>query len=147
MLKRIIFLGLALSLLAACQRGGTVAELESIGQPADPATIESIAGNYVVNGFDPLGTEYSGYLSVAPTDTPDTYAFQWIVTGSIQQGTGTLEGNQVEVAWSTVENFEPSSGTTTYTITTYGVLDGTRSVEGYEATGTETAYPNQPPTN
>ena len=143
MLKRITLALIAVGVLVACQRGGTVAELESIGDPANPAEIETIAGSYVVNGFVPLGTEYSGYLSVVETDVPDTYTFQWIVVGSIQEGTGTLEGNQVRVAWQTVENFEPTSGTTTYTVTEFGVLDGVRDVEGYENVGTETAYPNQ----
>ena len=65
--------------------------------------------------MDPIGTEYGGNLTIKPGASPGEYLLQWIVTGSIQEGGGKLDGNTLRVEWRTVEGIEPSSGVTTYT--------------------------------
>ena len=141
-MKRFLFaVTLILSLLlTACSKEG---ELE-IGPPAPLDAVPNIVGEYAVNGFDPLGTEYSGRLSIFPGDSADTYTMQWIIVGSIQEGDGRLDGNILHVEWRQVEGVVgQTQGTTTYTVSDNGVLDGTRLVEGHPNEGPETAYPNQ----
>jgi hypothetical protein len=71
------------------------------------------------------------------------YRFQWIVTGSVQEGIGVLKGNRLEVQWNTVAaQRSQSRGKTLHTITTLGELYGTRTVEGYPGEGREAAFPN-----
>ena len=141
-MKRLIpfWLALGLLLLSACSRG-TPAPLAP-DAPAD--AVPDLVGEYAVNGFDPLGTEYGGRLTITAADTPGTYHMQWIITGSIQVGVATLQGNQLLVEWRTTDDFSGGSqGTATYTVTVNGELYGTRTVEGHSETGTETAYPNK----
>ena len=113
------------------------------GEDASPDALPTIVGSYSVNGFDPLGTEYGGNLTVTPGDTAGQYRLQWIITGSIQEGEGQVEGNKLIVQWRTVEGMGPgASGVTTYTVTTLGELVGTRQVEGQGKLGRENAFPN-----
>ena len=63
---------------------------------------EGIIGTYTVNGVDPVGIEYSGTVTIVETDVADEYAVEWIVTGTIQQGTGRLDGDRFEVEWVSV---------------------------------------------
>ena len=131
---------LVLTLPACTAREGSQAH----GPPAPLDAVPDIAGTYVVNGFDPLGTEYGGHLTITNGDTSDTYLLQWIVTGSVQEGAGTLEGNQLRVRWQTVADAaDESEGEAVYTVTVDGVLMGTRTVEGFDEEGTETAFPNE----
>lgn len=133
-----IILGLTLA-LSACNRR----KPEEVGPPAPPDAVPDITGTYVVNGFDPSGIEYSGHLTIFPGEDSATYDLQWIVNGSIQEGNGRLEGNVLQVNWRHVESITAhSQGTATFTVTTAGILDGTRTVEGYDGEGKETAYPN-----
>lgn len=123
--------------LAACREKG------DIGPDAPPDAVPDITGSYSVNGFDPLGTEYGGNLTITAGDTPDTYHLQWIVTGSIQEGNGRLEGNTLHVEWTTVSSAAgQSSGTAAYTVTVNRELHGIRTVEGHSGEGTEKAFPN-----
>ena len=104
-------------LLAACTaRSATKGKIT--GADAQPGAAPSIIGSYSVNGEDPIGTEYGGNLTIKPGASPTEYLLQWIVTGSIQEGSGKLDGNTLRVEWRTVEGIKPSSGVTTYTITT-----------------------------
>jgi hypothetical protein len=97
-----------------------------------------------VNGFDPLGTEYGGHLTITEGAGLNRYHLQWIITGSIQEGTGSMEGNRLIAEWRTVEGLDRDArGTAEYTVTEDGELYGTRSVVGSNATGTEEAFPNQ----
>jgi hypothetical protein len=129
------------SFLNACSRnaGGELAA----DAPADQ--VPDLVGSYVVNGFDPLGTEYGGHLTITNGQSKGEYHLQWIITGSIQEGSGHLEGNQLIVEWQSIEGFtaDRSAGSATYTVTIRGELYGTRTVEGYEGQGTEAAYPNE----
>jgi len=127
--------------LSAC----TMRERAQIkGEDASPDALPTIEGSYSVNGFDPLGTEYGGNLTVAPAGGEDQYKLQWIITGSIQEGEGRVEGNKLIVQWRTVPSVGPgATGVTTYTITTEGELYGQRQVEGQAKLGRENAFPNE----
>ena len=127
--------------LAACSTRDRSMEMAS---DADPNHVPDLAGEYAVNGFDPLGQEYGGRLTIVAGNQVGMYEMQWIVVGSIQKGTGIVEGNQLLVVWHSVENStSQSSGKAVYTITQAGELYGTRTVEGYSESGTEQAFPNQ----
>jgi hypothetical protein len=133
-------------LLAACTaRSATKGKIA--GADAQPGAVPDIVGSYSVNGEDPIGTEYGGNLTIKPGASPTEYLLQWIVTGSIQEGSGKLDGNKLRVEWRTVEGIKPSGGVTTYTITTKRELYGDRSVVGFPKTGTENAFPNPEPKN
>lgn len=132
----------ALALLSACSNKdkGTIH-----GADADPAAVPTLAASYSVNGVDPRGTEYSGNLQVRPGAAPGTYALQWIITGSIQEGFGQVQGNQLLVHWRTTDSIRLDvTGVTTYTITTEGELYGPRTVDGVSEAGEERAFPNPP---
>lgn len=112
------------------------------GADAPPDAVPDLAGWYYVNGFDPLGTEYGGNLTIMPGNSPGQYKLQWIITGSIQEGIGTLDGNRLIVQWRTTEGMGPgATGVTTYTVTTERELYGTRSADGLEGVGTEKVFP------
>ncbi len=111
---------------------------------------EHLEGTYYVNGTDSRDIEYGGRLEITPGNQPDRYAMQWIVTGSVQVGTGVRDGNLLEAEWSTVEGLvtqegvDRSFGTVTYTITSDGTLNGIRRTAGLTETGTEEAFPVLP---
>ena len=133
---------LALALLSGCSDDG---EGEIKGAAASPGAVPTLTASYTVNGVDPQGTEYSGNLQVRPGDAPGAYALQWIITGSIQEGFGQVQGNQLLVRWRTSDGIGLGvTGVTTYTITTAGELYGPRTVDGVEKAGEEKAFPNPP---
>lgn len=133
----LLVLVLALGACSSRDRG------EIKGADASPDAVPSLLGTYAVNGVDPLGTEYGGTLSILPGADAGQYDLQWVITGSIQEGTGIVRGNQLLIEWRTVEGMgDGASGVTTYTITTAGELYGTRTVTGQERQGQENAFPN-----
>lgn len=137
-MKKLILFTLTLLLLTACARrtAGPLAE------DAPPDNVPSIVGEYAINGFDPDGNEYGGRLNVTLQDNGE-YLLQWIISDSLQEGTGTLTGNQLTVTWRTVEGFLVElTGTATYTVTVKGELYGYKMVDGKDGQGTEAAYPN-----
>lgn len=69
----------------------------------------SLEGSYYVNGFDQQDIEYSGLLTISTTENDDVYAMQWIITGSVQEGMGTVDGSQLHVEWKALEGYDPSS--------------------------------------
>jgi hypothetical protein len=130
---------LAVMVLAACGED----EGSNLAPDAAPGNIPSLVGTYVVNGFDPLGTEYGGHLTITEGSGLNRYQLQWIITGSIQEGTASLDGNRLIVDWKTVDGLNRDArGTAEYTVTEAGELYGTRTVVGAEETGTEEAFPN-----
>ncbi len=134
----LIILLLSTALLASgCRNKGVIQ-----GQPADPNHLPDLAGTYAVNGVDPAGENYGGTLTIEPGDGPNAYKLHWIVTGAIQEGEGRIEGNQLVGRWWTLEGITAAKGELKYTITTLGELDGERTVEGFEQTGWEKAFPN-----
>jgi hypothetical protein len=126
-------------ILIALSAGG----LAMCGLPGDSLDDGAgIVGIYVVNGVDPIGVEYSGTVTIAETDVVDQYAIQWIVTGTIQLGSGRLRGDRFIVEWDTVTSARgESSGTADYTVGADGVLRGTRLVDGVDEPGTEEIFP------
>ncbi|MDX2468470.1 MAG: hypothetical protein QNL12_14220 [Acidimicrobiia bacterium] len=100
----------------------------------------SLEGTYYVNGFDPQGVEYGGHLTITTTADPTTYEMQWIVTGSVQQGIGVVDGGQLLVEWDAIEGFD-TQGTAIYEIGEEGELNGERIVAGEEGAGSEEAIP------
>jgi hypothetical protein len=101
-----------------------------------------ILGTYVVNGTDPAGVEYSGTVTIVDGDGPGRYVVQWIITGGIQEGTGVLRGDQLDVEWRSVTDARGvSGGTAEYTVGDDGVLRGTRLIDGGDAVGTEEIFP------
>jgi hypothetical protein len=103
---------------------------------------DGLAGTYVVNGIDALGIEYSGTAVIGETSRPNEFVFSWIVTGSIQTGTGTRTGDAIEVEWQVTEG--PRSGSTgsaTYTVNDSGWLVGERTIDGTDGVGTEEIIP------
>jgi hypothetical protein len=128
-------------LLAACTaRSATKGKIT--GADAQRGAVPNIVGSYSVNGLDPFGTEYGGNLTIKPGASATEYLLQWIVTGSIQEGSGRLDGNTLRVEWRTVQGIKPSSGVTTYTVTTKRELYGDRAVSSLPKVGTERAFPN-----
>lgn len=102
----------------------------------------SLEGTYYVNGFDQQGVEYGGHLTITTTASPNTYEMQWIITGSVQEGMGTVSGDQLLVEWDAIEGYDASShGTAVYEIASDGELNGERIVAGEEGVGTEEALP------
>lgn len=121
--------------LAACSSGDDEVEL---APPARPSEVGDLSGRYLVNGVDPLGSEYGGTLTIS--GDPSGYRLSWIVTGSIQEGDGEVVGNRLEVRWRTVDG-PLSRGEASYVITSAGELDGVRTVDGYVGSGSEQAFP------
>ena len=135
----VLLLLVALVALSACGED----EGSNLAPDADPGSVSESLGSYVVNGVDPLGTEYGGHLTIIEGEGLNRYQLQWIITGSIQEGTGSLEGNQLLVEWNIVEGLNRDArGTAEYTVTEAGELYGTRTVIGSDEVGTEEAFPN-----
>jgi hypothetical protein len=107
-----------------------------------PDSHDGLAGTYTVNGVNTTGVEYSGTVVITAGDLPDSYDLEWIVTGSIQEGTGRLAGDRLTVEWETVSSAGGAgSGTADYTLEPDGRLVGTRSVDGLAEVGTEEIFP------
>jgi hypothetical protein len=117
------------------------------GLPGD-ATVddEGILGVYVVDGVDPVGVAYGGTATIAADDADaGRYQVQWIITGAIQEGTGTLAGDELTVEWTTVSGGRgDQAGTASFTVGEDGVLRGSRTVDGADGTGIETLFPEMP---
>ena len=115
-----------------------------LGPDAPPSSVPDILGTYVVNGTDHLGNDYGGHLTITAGDNPNEYKLQWIIVESIQEGLGSLKGNELSIEWRSLDtSTEPYQGTVVYTVTVDGELYGTRTVLGREGVGEEIAYPNK----
>ena len=103
----------------------------------------SLEGTYYVNGFDQQDVEYGGPLTITTTADPDIYEMQWIITGSVQAGTGRVDDGRLHVEWNALEGYDTSSsrGTAVYVIQSNGELHGERQVAGQDGVGTEEALP------
>ncbi|MEW6403484.1 MAG: hypothetical protein AB1649_16935 [Chloroflexota bacterium] len=140
-MKRIFLIILMMGFVLTACSGRKPAEL---GADAPTDNVPDIVGEYAVNGFDPTGQEYGGRLTITAGENPGEYKLQWLVTGGIQEGTGILEGNKLTAAWTAIAgSAETATGSASYTVTVNGELYGTRTVDGGEGEGTETAYPNE----
>ncbi len=139
-MKRIAILFLLLTFfLSACGRN----KPGPLGADAPADNIPDILGSYALNATDPHGEEYGGTLTISAGGQPNEFKFQWLVSGGIQEGAGTLEGNKLIFTWVSIAGADQAiSGTGEYTITVDGQLYGTRLLEGMDVPGEETAYPN-----
>ena len=139
-MKRIYILILVAAIsLTACGRN----KPGILGADAPADNVPSVLGSYAVNAIDPTGEQYGGTLTITNGDQPNEYKFQWLISGGIQEGTGTLEGNQLIFTWNSLAGTDQVvSGVGEYTVTVNGELHGTRTINGVETPGTETAYPN-----
>ena len=128
-MKKILFIVILfiLILLSSCSRSD---KYSPAAPDAQPDAVPNLVGEYAVNGFDPMGTEYGGRLSIMPGEGENEYLMQWIIVGSIQEGVGVLEGNQITVEWNSVAGMVETHGRALYTVTEAGELYGTKSVEG-----------------
>ncbi|MGI9643128.1 MAG: hypothetical protein ACR2N9_10120 [Acidimicrobiia bacterium] len=106
----------------------------------DTTTGGGIEGTYYVNGVDPGGRDYGGQLIITKTAS-NTYDMDWIITGSIQTGTGTLSGDVIEAEWETVEGLRNSSGSARYEVQADGSLIGERLEVQFEDPAYEEAFP------
>jgi hypothetical protein len=143
---RLLLIVLVALLLASCSRGrGRI-----VGVDAQPGAVPDLAGDYVLNGVDPEGNEYGGVLTILPDAEAGRYDLQWVVTGSIQEGTGILDGNRLRLEWRSsrakgawhADSTRRTQGRGVYTVTTLKELYGTRSVDGAEGEAAEKAFPN-----
>lgn len=102
-----------------------------------------IIGTYVVNGVDPIGTEYTGRLSISRGAGPEDVVFEWIITGAIISGEGTQTGDIVDLTWETITSPRgTSTGTAEYRVLGDGHLSGTIWVDGFDEPGSELVYPD-----
>lgn len=135
----ILFLLFAIS-LSACGRKPPV----PLGADAPADNVPNIIGSYALNANDPIGEQYGGTLSIFAGDAPNEYKLQWLVSGGIHEGDGTLEGSQLTFIWHSVSGTDQNvSGNGVYTVTVNGELYGIRYIDGVEEPGTESAYPNK----
>lgn len=138
-MKRIFILITMIALSLTACRGDPA----PLGADAPADNVPSIIGEYALNATDPTGEEYGGSLFITAGSQPNEYNLQWLVSGGIQEGKGVLEGNQLSFTWSSLAGTDQVvSGAGTYTVTINGELYGSRSIDGVETPGIESAYPN-----
>ncbi len=135
--RRFVLLVLIVALLTGCSD-----DILMHAEDASPGSIGDLSGSYVLNGIDPLGTEYAGRLDITSGSGSNRYLLQWIVPETVQQGTARLDGNTLIVSWQTAETSALMvSGTAELTVTVEGELYGSKRVDGDEGEWRETAYP------
>jgi hypothetical protein len=135
----ILFLLLALTLTACFPRRKPA----PLGADAPADNVPGIVGSFALNANDPTGERYGGTLTIFAGDAPGEYKMQWLVSGDIQEGKGTLSGNQLAFTWRSVSGTDQNlSGYGNYTVTVNGELYGERYIVGVAEPGVESAYPN-----
>ena len=122
---------LAVAALSAC----TPNPIEGTDTP------DEVGGDYFVNGTDPRGTEYSGQLTITEVSRTGQYDLQWIITGSVQTGSGRFDGEILEADWETVSGAFQAQGTIVYELQDDGRLVGVRTQDGFDEEGEEEAFP------
>jgi len=139
-MKRLSILLILIALsLSACGRKPPA----PLGADASVDNVPSILGSFALNATDPTGEQYGGTLTITNGDKPNEYKFQWLVSGGIQEGVGTLDGNKLTFTWGSLAGTDQEiTGTGEYTITVNGELYGTRTIDGLDQPGIESAYPN-----
>ncbi len=141
LMKKLTLLALLLAFtLTACFPRRKPAPL---GAEAPADNVPDITGSFALNATDNMGERYGGTLTVFAGDALGEYKLQWLVSGDIQEGEGTLEGNQLTFTWRSVSGTDQYlSGHGVYTVTVNGELYGERFIDGVEGPGIESAYPN-----
>lgn len=114
-----------------------------LGADAPAENVPEIIGEYALNAEDATHERYGGSLFITAGSQPNEYILQWLVSGDIQEGVGTLEGNQLTFTWKSMEGTDQYlTGHGVYTVTVNGELYGERFLDGVDEPGTESAYPN-----
>ena len=103
---------------------------EPIVDASDP-----FVGRWLVNGVDSFGAEYSGSLTIQKDGDP--YRLDWIITGSIVSGTGTVTDGVLSAEWESNADGRQAVGTAEYSVDA-DMLVGTVRADGVEGAGTET---------
>lgn len=106
--------------------------------PADLDT-DPYTGRWLVEGIDPRGVEYAGSLLIARDG--NGYTLRWIITGSLRQGTGALQGGELTGDWEQIEGIEPSLAGTFAIAIADAELAATIVIDGVAGTGSETGVP------
>ncbi len=105
-------------------------------------TGSGIAGTYTINGVHSSGEEYSGTVVITETATGGTFDIEWLITGTIQRGTGVQRGDRLTVDWQSVAAADGDiRGGGSYRIDVDGRLVGTRTVSGVDEPSTEELFP------
>ena len=135
----ILFLLLAFAITACFPRRDPA----PLGADAPVDNVPDIIGSFALNATDPTGEQYGGTLTIFAGDAANEYKMQWLVSGDIQEGVGTLAGNQLTFTWKSIsETDQYLTGHGVYTVTVNGELYGERYIDGVEGPGIESAYPN-----
>lgn len=135
----ILFLLLAFAITACFPRRDPA----PLGADAPVENVPDIIGSFALNATDPTGEQYGGTLTIFAGDAANEYKMQWLVSGDIQEGVGTLAGNQLTFTWQSIsETDQYLTGHGVYTVTVNGELYGERYIDGVEGPGIESAYPN-----
>lgn len=138
-MKRNSILALLVALALSACRGDPA----PLGLDAPVENVPNIVGEYALNATDGTGEEYGGTLIITAGEAPDQYIITWLVSGDIQEGIGSLEGNQLTFTWKSMQGTQQNlSGYGSYTITVNGELYGLRYIDGVSEPGQEAAYPN-----
>ena len=135
----ILFLLLAFAITACFPRRDPA----PLGADAPVDNVPDIIGSFALNATDPTGEQYGGTLTIFAGDAANEYKMQWLVSGDIQEGVGTLAGNQLTFTWKSIsETDQYLTGHGVYTVTVNGELYGERYIDGVDGPGIESAYPN-----
>jgi hypothetical protein len=98
-----------------------------------PPPSADISGVYDLVGTNPDGSNYTGEVTIAPSE--QGYAVEWTVQGGSQVGDGRLADRLFRVRYSTVGS--DVTGTVTFVLQEDGSLEGIWKMDFQEGTGTE----------
>lgn len=112
--------------------------------PTAELSQDGVYGSYVVNGVDPIGIEYTGRVTISRGADINDVVMEWVITGAIIHGEGTIDGDTIDIRWETVNDpgGTTSTGTAVYQVLSDGRLTGTITVDGFDQLGSETIYPD-----
>ncbi len=97
-------------------------------------------GRWLINGTSAQDTEYSGSLTIRRS--ANGYDLQWLVTGDIALGEGRVIGQRLEATWQSTSTISgEATGTATYLLDSDGMVEGTRTIDGFDGVGTEEGEP------
>lgn len=104
---------------------------------AGPAAAQDIGGQYVVQGTGFDGAAYGGQAEISLT-SDYTCRIVWNTGGQISEGICMRQGNVFAASYM----IEGRVGMVIYTVGGDGSMQGTWTVDGVNAVGTESLYPN-----
>ncbi len=114
-----------------------VARLAAALALAGPAAAQDIGGRYVVQGTGFDGAAYGGQAEISLT-SDYTCRIVWNTGGQISEGICMRQNNVFAASYI----IEGRVGMVIYTVGGDGAMQGTWTVDGVNAVGTESLYPN-----